>query len=78
MSGRFEYGVNAGKIKEAQSVSLIYMLKQFVKGRVYVFIDAANLENSVKSLRWWVDYCSPATVILIILFGFFGATRKKL
>lgn len=32
------------------------MLKQFVKGKVYVFIDAANLENSVKSLGWWVDY----------------------
>jgi uncharacterized LabA/DUF88 family protein len=32
------------------------MIGQFVKGRVYVFIDAANLENSVKSLNWWVDY----------------------
>ena len=25
-------------------------------GRVLVFIDAANLEHSVKSLGWWVDY----------------------
>jgi len=32
------------------------MIGQFVKGRVCVFIDAANLENSVKSLGWWVDY----------------------
>ncbi len=32
------------------------MIGQFVKGRVYVFIDAANLESSVKSLGWWVDY----------------------
>jgi len=32
------------------------MIEQFVKGRVCVFIDAANLENSVKSLGWWVDY----------------------
>jgi len=32
------------------------MISQFVKGKVYVFIDAANLENSVKSLGWWVDY----------------------
>lgn len=32
------------------------MIGQFVKGRVCVFIDAANLENSVKSLNWWMDY----------------------
>ncbi len=25
-------------------------------GRVIIFIDAANLEHSVKSLGWWVDY----------------------
>lgn len=25
-------------------------------GRVAVFIDAANLENSVKDLGWWIDY----------------------
>jgi hypothetical protein len=25
-------------------------------GRVLVLIDAANLEHSVKSLRWWIDY----------------------
>lgn len=32
------------------------MIGKFVKGRAYVFIDAANLENSVKDLKWWVDY----------------------
>jgi len=32
------------------------MLSKYVKGKVYVFIDAANVENSVKSLGWWVDY----------------------
>jgi uncharacterized LabA/DUF88 family protein len=32
------------------------MIGKFTKGRVCVFIDAANLENSVKSLGWWVDY----------------------
>ena len=32
------------------------MIGKFAKGKVYVFIDAANLENSVKSLDWWVDY----------------------
>ena len=32
------------------------MISKFIKGRVYVFIDAANLESSVKSLKWWVDY----------------------
>ena len=25
-------------------------------GRACIFIDAANLEQSVKSLKWWVDY----------------------
>jgi uncharacterized LabA/DUF88 family protein len=25
-------------------------------GRVLVLIDAANLEQSVKSLKWWIDY----------------------
>ncbi len=32
------------------------MLRHFTKGKVCVFIDAANLESSVKSLNWWVDY----------------------
>ncbi len=32
------------------------MISRYVKGKVYVFIDAANLESSVKSLNWWVDY----------------------
>jgi len=32
------------------------MIHQYIKGKVYVFIDAANLESSVKSLDWWVDY----------------------
>lgn len=32
------------------------MIKKYLKGRVLVIIDAANLESSVKSLGWWVDY----------------------
>lgn len=32
------------------------MIKQFIKGRVYVFIDAANILYSQQSLRWRVDY----------------------
>jgi len=31
-------------------------LNQYLKGRVLVIIDAANLESSVKSLGWWIDY----------------------
>ncbi|OIO45257.1 hypothetical protein COX24_02160 [bacterium (Candidatus Gribaldobacteria) CG23_combo_of_CG06-09_8_20_14_all_37_87_8] len=37
-----------GKIKN--------MLKEFIKGRVLVVIDAANLESAVKDLGWWIDY----------------------
>lgn len=32
------------------------MIKQFVKGRVCVFIDAANILYSQQTLRWKVDY----------------------
>jgi len=32
------------------------LLNQFVKGRVYVFIDAANILYSQKTLGWRVDY----------------------
>jgi len=32
------------------------MISEFIKGKTLVFIDAANLESSVKSLNWWVDY----------------------
>jgi len=32
------------------------MLNKFVKGKVLVIIDAANLESSVKDLGWWIDY----------------------
>lgn len=32
------------------------MLSQFVKGRVYVFIDAANILYSQQTLGWRVDY----------------------
>lgn len=32
------------------------MISQYVKGRAYVFIDAANLELSVKHLGWWIKY----------------------
>jgi uncharacterized protein (TIGR00288 family) len=27
-----------------------------LRGRICVMIDAANLENSVKALGWWIDY----------------------
>lgn len=32
------------------------MISKFVKGRVYVFIDAANILYSQQTLRWRVDY----------------------
>lgn len=32
------------------------MIKQFVKGKVCVFIDAANILYSQQTLRWRVDY----------------------
>ncbi len=32
------------------------MISKYLKGRVLVAIDAANLESSVKSLGWWIDY----------------------
>ena len=32
------------------------MISKFAKGRVYVFIDAANILYSQQTLRWRVDY----------------------
>jgi len=32
------------------------MISKYLKGRVLITIDAANLESSVKSLGWWIDY----------------------
>lgn len=32
------------------------MLKQFIKGKVYVFIDAANIFYTQKSLDWRISY----------------------
>lgn len=32
------------------------MLKQFLHGKVYVFIDAANILYSQQTLKWRVDY----------------------
>ena len=32
------------------------MIQKYVEGKTAVFIDAANLENSVKSRGWWIDY----------------------
>lgn len=32
------------------------MLKKFIKGRVYVFIDAANIFYAQKSLKWHISY----------------------
>jgi len=31
-------------------------LSKYFQGRILVIIDAANLESSVKSLNWWIDY----------------------
>ena len=31
------------------------MIGQFVKGEVYVFVDAANILYSQQTLRWRVD-----------------------
>jgi uncharacterized LabA/DUF88 family protein len=43
------------------------MLKEYLKGKILVVIDAANLESAVKSLGWWIDY--------IKLFEFFNKYR---
>ena len=32
------------------------MLEKYLKGKILVMIDAANLESAVKSLNWWIDY----------------------
>ena len=32
------------------------MISQYIKGKVYVFIDAANILYSQQTLRWRVDY----------------------
>lgn len=32
------------------------MISKYLKGKTLVIIDAANLESSVKSLGWWIDY----------------------
>ncbi|MDD2732104.1 MAG: NYN domain-containing protein [Candidatus Pacebacteria bacterium] len=32
------------------------MISKYLKGKILVMIDAANLESSVKSLGWWIDY----------------------
>lgn len=32
------------------------MIRNFVKGRVYIFVDAANILYSQQTLRWRVDY----------------------
>ena len=32
------------------------MISQFIKGRVYVFVDAANIFYSQKTLKWRVSY----------------------
>ena len=32
------------------------MIKEHVKGKVIVFVDAANLESSLKDLGWHMDY----------------------
>jgi uncharacterized LabA/DUF88 family protein len=32
------------------------MIKEYLKGKILLIIDAANLESSVESLGWWIDY----------------------
>ena len=32
------------------------MLSKYLKGKILVAIDAANLESSIKDLGWWIDY----------------------
>jgi len=32
------------------------MINKYLKGKIIVMIDAANLEQSLKSLNWWIDY----------------------
>jgi len=32
------------------------VVKNYLKGEILVVIDAANLENSVKAMDWWIDY----------------------
>ncbi len=32
------------------------MISKYLRGKTLVIIDAANLESSVKSLGWWIDY----------------------
>lgn len=32
------------------------MFEKYLKGKILVAIDAANLESSVKDLGWWIDY----------------------
>lgn len=32
------------------------MLKKFIKGKTYVFIDAANIFYAQKSLKWRISY----------------------
>jgi uncharacterized LabA/DUF88 family protein len=32
------------------------MISSYIKGNVIVFIDAANLESSLKDLEWYMDY----------------------
>jgi uncharacterized LabA/DUF88 family protein len=31
-------------------------INNYLKGKILVVIDTANLESSVKSLGWWIDY----------------------
>ncbi|HPP08754.1 MAG TPA: hypothetical protein PK303_06520 [bacterium] len=31
-------------------------IKKYLKGKVLVIIDAANLENSLKDMGWKIDY----------------------
>lgn len=46
------------------------ILDRYLKGKILVAIDAANLESSVKSLKFWIDY--------VKLYKLFDKTRARL
>ena len=45
-----------GKRLLAEAGWVFEMIKQFVKGRAYVFIDAANIFYSQRTLKWRISY----------------------
>jgi len=48
--------ISSRTLDKVGAAQIINMINQFVKGRVYVFIDAANILYSQQTLHWRVDY----------------------